>query len=94
MSASSTGLGADVIVPVLAYPAINPIAIKLGPLSVRWYGLAYLAGFVVAGLVMHWLVRRCSIDLSDDDQLTVVLASVLGVIVGGRLGYVLANWLS
>ena len=77
------------ILPVLAYPAINPVAIKLGPLSVRWYGLAYLAGFVVAGLVMHWLVKRWGVDLTDDDQLTVVLAAVLGVIVGGRLGYVL-----
>ena len=58
-------------------------------LSVRWYGLAYLAGFVVAGLVMRWLLARWGVDVSDDDQLTIVLAAVIGVILGGRFGYVL-----
>ena len=77
------------ILPTVAYPAINPIALKLGPFSVRWYGLAYLVGFTVAGLVMHWLVKRWDVHLSEDDQLTVVLASVIGLIVGGRLGYVM-----
>jgi phosphatidylglycerol:prolipoprotein diacylglycerol transferase len=78
-----------VIVPVIAYPVIDPIALKLGPIAVRWYGLAYLAAFVAAGLVLHWLVRRWELDISDDDQLTILLAAVIGVILGGRLGYVL-----
>lgn len=77
------------ILPVIAYPAINPVALKLGPFAVRWYGLAYLVAFVAAGLVMRWLVERWDLGLSDDDQLTIVLAAVIGVIVGGRLGYVL-----
>ena len=77
------------ILPLIAYPAINPVALKFGPVSVRWYGLAYLAGFVVAGSVMRWLVKRWGVELSDDDQLTVVLAAVIGLIVGARLGYVL-----
>ena len=58
------------ILPVIAYPVINPVAIKLGLLSVRWYGLAYLAGFVVAGLFpvasskgwplpVPWLMSPC-----------------------------------
>jgi phosphatidylglycerol:prolipoprotein diacylglycerol transferase len=78
-----------VILPVIAYPAINPIALRVGPFAVRWYGLAYLAGFVAAGFVMHWLVRRWEIELSDDDQLSIVLAAVIGVVLGGRVGYVL-----
>jgi len=45
--------------------------------------------FVVAGFVMHWLVQRWELDISDDDQLTIVIAAVVGVILGGRLGYVL-----
>lgn len=77
------------ILPAIAYPAINPVALRLGPFSVRWYGLAYVAAFVVAGFVMHWLVRRWEIDISDDDQLTIVIAAVIGVVVGARLGYVL-----
>ncbi|HEY5471737.1 MAG TPA: prolipoprotein diacylglyceryl transferase [Candidatus Limnocylindrales bacterium] len=73
----------------IAYPAIDPVALHLGPISVRWYGLAYLVGFVIAGFVMRWLVRRWEIALTDDDLLTIVLAGVVGVLVGGRLGYVL-----
>lgn len=78
------------ILPVIAYPVINPVALKLGPFSVRWYGLAYLVAFVAAGLIMRWLSRRWELELSDDDQLTVVLGAVIGIIVGGRLGYVIA----
>ena len=39
--------------------------------------------------MLHWLVDRWKLDISDDDQLTIVIAAVIGVIVGGRLGYVL-----
>ena len=77
------------ILPVIAFPAIDPVALHLGPISIRWYGLAYVAAFVVAGLVMHWLAGRWQLNISDDDQLTIVIAAVIGVIVGGRLGYVL-----
>jgi phosphatidylglycerol---prolipoprotein diacylglyceryl transferase len=78
-----------VILPVIAYPAIDPVALRIGPVAVRWYGLAYVAAFVAAGFVMHWLVRRWELDISDDDQLTILIAAVVGVILGGRLGYVL-----
>jgi phosphatidylglycerol:prolipoprotein diacylglycerol transferase len=77
------------ILPVIAFPAIDPVALRVGPLSVRWYGLAYVAAFIVAGLVMHWLVKRWKLNISDDDQLTILIAAVIGVILGGRLGYVL-----
>ncbi len=73
----------------IAFPAIDPIAFRVGPFAVRWYGIAYLLGFLGAYLVMRWLVRRWSINISDDDQLTIILAAVVGVVVGGRLGYVL-----
>ena len=73
----------------LAFPALNPIAFRLGPLAVHWYGLAYLAGFVSAFLVMRWLVNRWDIALTEDDMLNIVLAAIVGVLVGGRLGYVI-----
>jgi len=73
----------------LAYPAIDPIAFQLGPVVVRWYGLAYLSAFVAAFFLMRWLARRWELGLTDDDMLTIVLAAVIGVIVGGRLGYVI-----
>jgi len=72
---------------LLTYPAIDPVLIQLGPFAVHWYGIAYIAGFVAAGLVFAWLNRRWEVGLSTDDVLTVVLYCVLGVLIGGRLGY-------
>jgi phosphatidylglycerol---prolipoprotein diacylglyceryl transferase len=74
---------------MLHHPSIDPIAFSIGPLAVRWYGLMYLLGFVAG----WWLgVRRIKQGLAPvtrqqlDDLLFLV---VLGVILGGRLGYVL-----
>lgn len=73
----------------IPYPNIDPVLLELGPLQVRWYGLAYVAGFIVAGLILRSLVRRWDIKLTDDDMLDIVLFGVVGLIVGARLGYVL-----
>lgn len=73
----------------LAYPDIDPVAFAIGPFSVRWYGLAYIAGFAVAALVMRRLVKRWQVPLTDDDLLDIVLAAIVGLVVGARLGYVL-----
>jgi len=81
--ASTSQLGA------LAFPNVDPIAFRLGPLAVHWYGLAYLSAFVGAILLARWLGQRWKLGLTDDDLLTILLASIIGVIVGGRLGYVL-----
>lgn len=74
---------------VWTYPIIDPVALRIGPLAVRWYGLAYLACFLFAWWVLGHFSRRWKLGLSADDQSLVVLAAVLGVILGGRLGYVL-----
>lgn len=73
---------------MLVHPNIDPIAFSIGPLAVRWYGLMYLAGFAAG----WWLgLRRIASGRSPvtraqfDDLL---FLSVLGVILGGRLGYV------
>jgi len=73
----------------LVYPQIDPIALRLGPFAVHWYGIAYLVGFASAYAIMRGLVRRWRINLSEDDLLNIILAAVLGVLLGGRLGYVL-----
>lgn len=73
----------------LTYPAIDPVAFRLGPVAVHWYGLAYLAAFVFSALTARALARRWSLGLTDDDLMTVVLGAVIGVVAGGRLGYVL-----
>ena len=75
---------------MLIHPQFDPVAVSLGPLAVRWYGLMYLAGFI-AFLVLGR--RRAAsqpwhgIDLKALDDL--LFYGVLGVIVGGRLGQVL-----
>lgn len=73
----------------IPYPDIDPILFTLGPLSVRWYGLSYVVGFIVGGLIVRSLNKRWEVGLSDDDLLDVVLVSVVGLVVGARLGYVL-----
>jgi phosphatidylglycerol:prolipoprotein diacylglycerol transferase len=74
---------------VIAYPSIDPVIFSIGPVSVRWYGMAYVAGFVLAGLIFRHLNKRWRVGLSDEDILDVVLAGVVGLVVGARLGYVL-----
>jgi phosphatidylglycerol:prolipoprotein diacylglycerol transferase len=74
---------------VLTHPNIDPIAFSIGPLAVRWYGLMYLAGFAIG----WWLGARriakgqAPITRAQLDDLLFLI--VLGVILGGRLGYVL-----
>ena len=74
---------------MLIHPNFDPVAIQIGPLAVRWYGLMYLAGFMAG----WWLgVRRIKAGLAPvtREQLDDLLFyAVLGVILGGRLGYVL-----
>lgn len=71
------------------YHALNPVAFSIGPFAVRWYGLGYLAGFILGGILMIRYARRWRLDLTGDDVLNVMTGICLGVILGGRLGYVI-----
>ena len=71
------------------YHSLDPVAFSLGPVSVRWYGLAYIFGFVCMGIVCYRTARHWRIRFSVDDVFVVVLWVVVGVIAGARLGYVL-----
>ena len=75
---------------MLVHPQFDPIAFSIGPLAVRWYGLMYLVGFIAA----LWLGRRRAVrdpwrGWSARDVDDALFYIVLGVILGGRLGYVL-----
>jgi phosphatidylglycerol:prolipoprotein diacylglycerol transferase len=72
----------------LAFPAINPIALQLGPLTVRWYGLAYVAGFLFAWWILKVLDERWNVGLGPDGRTVVILAALVGLVAGGRIGYV------
>lgn len=71
------------------YQSLDPIALSIGPLSVRWYGLAYIAGFVCVALVMVRTARRWSVEIDEDALLTIIVCLMVGVIAGARLGYCL-----
>ena len=79
---------------VLPFPAINPVLVQWGPLAIRWYALAYIAGLVLGWQLIRRIVssdrywnggKRPSADSIDD----LLVYCAFGVIVGGRLGNVL-----
>lgn len=74
---------------MLYAPNIDPVAVKLGPLSVHWYGLAYLAGFVLAWLLASRRARREFSPVKPEQVEDIIFTGALGVILGGRFGYVL-----
>jgi phosphatidylglycerol:prolipoprotein diacylglycerol transferase len=69
---------------------MEPFAIRITEgFGIRWYGLAYLAGFVIAWAALRWLARRERIGLTVAQVGDLMLVVVLGVLIGGRLGYAL-----
>lgn len=74
----------------LAYPRIDPVAIQIGPLAIRWYALAYLAGLLIGWRWMLRLVRLPgAAEMTRADVDDFLVWAIAGVILGGRLGYVL-----
>ena len=71
------------------YHALDPVAFSIGTVEVRWYGLAYLAGFVVGAWVVYRIAHRWELDLSLDDLLSLAVGVAFGVILGARLFYVI-----
>ena len=68
---------------------IDPIAVSLGPLKVHWYGLMYLLGFVVAWWLGRRRVRAGRLPGVDDNGFgDLMFYSMLGVVLGGRIGYI------
>ena len=74
---------------MLIHPDIDPIAFSIGPLAVRWYGLMYLAGFALGWWLGVRRVNRGMAPLTRAQLDDIVFYTLLGVILGGRLGYVL-----
>ena len=75
---------------MLTHPQFDPIVFSLGPLAVRWYGLMYVVGFVAVIVLGKWRVRHgLGNGLTEKDVDDMLIYGVFGVILGGRLGYVL-----
>ncbi|WP_448207667.1 prolipoprotein diacylglyceryl transferase [Azospirillum sp. sgz302134] len=73
----------------LAFPALDPVAFEIGPVVIRWYALAYLAGFVLGWRYCLNLARANPGRPSAEDYDDFLTWAVVGVILGGRIGYVL-----
>ena len=75
---------------MITHPQFDPIVFSLGPLAVRWYGLMYVVGFVAFIVLGKWRANHGydrGVAAKDVDDM--LLYGVIGVILGGRLGYVL-----
>ena len=80
---------------VIPYPIIDPVALQLGPLSVKWYGLAYMAGLLLGWFYVKRLLAQETLwpagkpPFASPKVDDLLLYMTVGVLAGGRLGYVL-----
>ena len=74
---------------IFIQPSINPIIISLGFVDIRWYSLAYIFAFIIGSIFIKKINRRSYKLLSDTQIDRFFVWAVIGVIIGGRIGYVL-----
>src|SRR5437660_8089250 len=79
---------------VLPFPDIDPVLVHIGPFALRWYALAYIAGILLGWLYARAIIKserlwggRAPLTVADFDDF--ILWVTLGIILGGRIGYVL-----
>jgi phosphatidylglycerol---prolipoprotein diacylglyceryl transferase len=73
----------------LQFPNIDPVFLHLGPVQLRWYGLTYMISFIVGYFLLKRLSKVKKLPLTTDDLYDILFFLILGVMVGGRIGYVL-----
>lgn len=73
---------------MIPFPNIDPVIIKVGPVSVRWYGVMYIIGFAASHLLVNYQVRKKKIAVSAREIDSLYSFLIFGLIIGGRLGYV------
>jgi phosphatidylglycerol:prolipoprotein diacylglycerol transferase len=79
----------------IPFPDINPVAFQIGPIAIKWYGLAYLAGLLLGWLYIRRLLSQPKLWAEDRPPFTpqnvddLLIYIVVGVLLGGRLGFVL-----
>ncbi len=73
----------------LEFPNISPVMLSLGFFEIKWYSMAYLVGIVLTWLLAYKTVKKYDIAITKQNLEDVVFYATLGVVIGGRLGYVL-----
>lgn len=72
---------------------LNPIAFSIGFLNIRWYSLTYLVGLIIVAGLLRWRISKKETYLKYSDVLDFLIYSFVGVLAGGRIGYVfIYNW--
>lgn len=66
------------------YHMLDPVAISAGPITIYWYGLAYVVGALLTAVVMYRTQRRWGFNITIDDLTSVVVGAVFGLIIGAR----------
>ena len=74
---------------MLTYPNIDPVAFSVGPLKIHWYGIMYLVGFAAAWYLGRKRAQNKATSWHSEEIGDLIFYGALGVILGGRLGYVL-----
>lgn len=74
---------------MLNHPYINPIALKLGPLKIHWYGLMYAIGFIGGWALGVWRASKPNSGWTREQVSDLIFYISLGVVIGGRVGYML-----
>lgn len=74
---------------MIPYPNIDPVAVSIGPVDIHWYGLMYLLGFIAAWYLGSYRARQPGAILTEQQVSDLLFYGMLGVIIGGRTGYVL-----
>lgn len=73
----------------LTYPEISPVMLSIGPIDIRWYSLAYLFGIIAAWILIIQNVKKYNLDLTRAQLDDMIFNITLGIILGGRIFYVL-----
>ncbi|MGF1562631.1 MAG: prolipoprotein diacylglyceryl transferase [Geminicoccaceae bacterium] len=71
------------------FPQIDPVLVEIGPFAIRWYALAYIAGIVLGWMLLRRIVRQPGWQLQPAHLDDLMFFVTLGIILGGRLGFVL-----
>lgn len=73
----------------LQFPAIDPAIVRIGPIAIRWYAVAYIVGLIGGWKYTRWLVSKPPFAMTVEQVDDFLVWATMGVVLGGRLGYVL-----
>lgn len=74
---------------MIQYPNINPVIFHIGPFQIRWYAIMYIISFIIAYFLLRKLYKEDDIKVKKQDYENLFFYIMLGVVIGGRFGYIL-----